>query len=38
MLNDTVFGKADINGPKEPKMVGPKKYGIFIFHRYYIKD
>lgn len=24
MLNDTVFREADTNGPKEPKMVGPK--------------
>lgn len=33
MLNDTVFGEADINGPKEPKMVGPKEQ---VFCHYYI--
>lgn len=44
MLNDTVFGEADINGPKEPKMVGPKEHGILPllyychFYHYYIKD
>ena len=44
MLNDTVFGEADINGPKEPKMVGPKEHGIlpllyyYHFYHYYIKN